>query len=113
MSLRTEGALDGNNGAFHLDSPQSGWRLTIIASDGEGWEHVSIHAYRNRGKHPAQWRTPSWNEMCFVKDQFWDGEDVVMQLHPRRSTYVNVHPNTLHLWRPTEATIPTPPVNFV
>jgi len=103
-------AADGNNGAFDLDSVEPGWRLLIIASDGthlaiaRGWEHVSVQAYRGR-----QSRIPTWREMAFVKDQFWDGDAVVMQLHPRRSEYVNVHPNVLHLWRHTTIPIPTPP----
>ena len=95
----------GNNGAFLIPSKdREGRQLAIIASDGMGWEHVSIHA--ERGKESC---TPYWDEMCQVKSLFWDEEDVVMQLHPKRSEYVNMHPNTLHLWRPTGATIPTPP----
>ena len=102
----------GNNGAFLVDSPEPGWRLALIASDGNdpsvpagnGWEHVSVHAYRARG---TKSRTPTWAEMAFVKDLCWDGEDVIMQLHPRRSEYVNNHPHVLHLWR--HASIPTPP----
>lgn len=93
----------GNNGAFRIPSPL-GRVLVIIASDGMGWEHVSIHA--ERGKELA---TPYWNEMSFVKDLFWDDEDVVMQLHPKKTEYVNNHPNTLHLWRPVTTEIPTPP----
>lgn len=103
-------SADGNNGAFHLESPESGWRLAVIASDGEGWEHVSLHAYRNEGR---QLRTPTWREMCFAKDTFWDGEDEVIQFHPKRSEYVNLHPHTLHLWRPIGVTIPTPPSTLV
>ena len=101
-------AEDGNNGAFEMPSVEPGWSLFLIASDGGGWEHVSVHARRG-----IQARTPSWREMCFVKDTFWDAEDVVMQLHPRKSEYVNCHPNCLHLWRPTEAHVPTPPALFV
>jgi hypothetical protein len=101
---------DGNNGTFMIESPEPGWRLALIASDGEGWEHVSVHAYRNQG---SPMRTPTWKEMNYVKDLCWDGEDVVMQLHPRKSEYVNCHPHVLHLWRPTAATIPTPPAEFV
>jgi len=107
--------LDGNNGCFEVASPEPGWTLEIIASDGEGWEHVSVHASKGHdsrligGRSTLRSRTPSWVEMTFVKDLFWDDEDVVMQLHPRRSEYVNMHPHTLHLWRPTAATIPTPP----
>ena len=103
-------STDGNNGAFLLESPEPGWRMALIASDGDGWEHVSIHAYRNEG---AQQRCPTWKEMCYVKRLCWDREDVVMQLHPRESEYVNCHPFTLHLWRPTTATIPEPPAEFV
>jgi len=107
-------ARDSNNGAFLLESPEHGWWLTIIASDGSdpdvpeahGWEHVSVHASRHHGK-AVQLRTPNWNEMHFVKNLFWEDDDVVMQLHPRRAEYVNVHPHTLHLWR--HASIPTPP----
>lgn len=108
----------GNNGCFHVDSPAPGWRLALICSDGTEqpenpdaqWEHVSVHAYRNDG---AQLRTPTWREMAFIKDLCWDGEDVVMQLHPRKSQYVNNHPHTLHLWRPTLLTIPEPPAILV
>jgi hypothetical protein len=111
-------ARDGNNGAFLVESPEHGWWLQIIASDGSdpavpeahGWEHVSVHASRPRGK-DMQPRTPNWREMTFVKDLFWEDEDVVMQLHPRRSAYVNIHPHTLHLWR--HANIPTPPLVLV
>lgn len=99
---------DGNNGAFSIGSPEPGWALFLICSDGGGWEHVSIHANRN-----GQQRTPTWKEMAHVKDLCWDAEDVVMQLHPRRSEYVNCHPNVLHLWRPVGAVIPTPPSIFV
>ncbi len=47
--------------------------------------------------------------MCFIKDLFWDEDDVVVQYHPAKSDYVNNHQYTLHLWRPTEGEMPTPP----
>ena len=96
----------GNNGAFWLPAPRSGENdLWVIASDGMGWEHVSVHAEDLHGRN----HTPTWDEMCRVKDTFWDGEDVVMQLHPKRSEYVNQHPHVLHLWRPVAQEIPQPP----
>jgi len=100
--LRTHGtAADGNNGVFLLDL--LGCRpLQVIASDGLGWEHVSVSLRRQ----PRQ--TPSWNEMCAVKALFWGEEDCVVQYHPPRSSYVNFHPGTLHLWRPTSEFLPTP-----
>jgi len=51
--------------------------------------------------------------MSWVKMLCWDPEDVVMQLHPRQSEYVNNHPNVLHLWRPVNEAIPTPPAIYV
>lgn len=80
-------SADGNNGAFEFESPEPGWRLSIICSDSSGaeflcndtgenlarWEHVSARAYRGR-----QSRTPTWKEMCYVKNLCWDDEDVVM-----------------------------------
>lgn len=118
-------SADGNNGAFDIESSEPGWRLSLICSDSSGaeflcsdgdgttgarWEHVSVHAYRYQG---AQTRTPTWGEMCYVKRLCWDDDDVVMQLHPRKSEYVNNHPNVLHLWRPLEAKIPEPPSIYV
>ena len=93
----------GNNGLFIFDLNISS-RAAVIASDGEGWEHVSIHVI-DRGKD----RLPTWTEMCRVKDLFWSPEDCVMQLHPAKSAYVNNHHYTLHLWRPVGKEIPTPP----
>jgi len=78
--------------------------LFAIVSDGAGWEHVSIHVLDGKKFH-----IPTWNEMCYIKDVFWDAEDVVMQLHPKKSQYVNNHPYVLHLWRPSDQIIPTPP----
>ena len=106
-------SADGHNGAFHVGSPEPGWTLALICSDGtdpeapegDGWEHVSVHAYAGA----SRLRTPTWREMSFVKRLCWDAEDVVMQLHPRESEYVKCHPHVLHLWRPRHAVIPTPP----
>lgn len=88
----------GNNGAFTI--PFESYELLVIASDGNGWEHVSI-SLRNR--------CPNWREMCFIKDLFWDGEDCVIQYHPPKSGYINNHNYTLHLWRPDYIDIPQPP----
>jgi hypothetical protein len=51
--------------------------------------------------------------MTFVKRLCWDGEDVVVQFHPRESEYVNCHPHVLHLWRHTTKAFPTPPAILV
>ena len=96
---------EGNNGAFIIPPRIADRGLFVIASDGMGWEHVSVHAAMPNGKS----RIPVWDEMNYIKDLFWGDEDVVMQLHPKKSEYVNNHPSVLHLWRPTDREIPTPP----
>lgn len=92
---------DGPYGAFVVHGP-CGCDLKIIASGADefAWEHVSVSTER---------RPPNWQEMCFVKDLFWEPEECVMQLHPPRSQYINCHPHCLHLWRPTLVPIPMPP----
>jgi hypothetical protein len=77
-----------------------------IASDGEGWEHVSVHVRHDQEKAS---RCPTWEEMCFVKDIFWSDEDTVVQFHPPKAEYVNCHPFCLHLWRKKNSNFETPP----
>lgn len=106
---------EGRYGAFLLDSPEPGWRLVLIATDGQDpdapeaqeWEHVSVRALRAK-----QSRTPTWKEMAHVKALCWDDEDVVVQFHPRKSEYVNAHPHVLHLWR-SRTGFPTQPPSLV
>ena len=88
----------GNNGAFYL--MRGGVRLTVIVSDGGGWDHVSVSCSH---------RTPTWAEMCWIKDLFFEPEEAVVQYHPPASTYVNTHPNCLHMWRCQTAEMPLPP----
>lgn len=95
----------GNNGAFRIPSTvRTRLALMIVASDGEGWEHVSVSTVV---------RTPTWEEMCFVKNLFWDEEDEVIQFHPKRSEYVNCHPHCLHMWKPVGKEILMPPTYLI
>lgn len=96
---------DSGNGVFKIFI--NGRSFFVIASNGGGWEHVSISPAGKKN------RCPTWEEMCAVKDMFFEPEEVVMQLHPAHSEYVNNHPYCLHLWRPLEREIPLPPVKFV
>ena len=100
---------DGNNGAFVIH--RLGRILWCIASDGDGWDHVSVHVQMATGQN----RIPTWLEMAEVKRLFWDAEDWVVQYHPAASEYVNHHETTLHLWRPTGpgVVLPTPPAWMV
>jgi hypothetical protein len=89
----------GTTGAFMITGPK-GAQLKIIASDGEGWEHVSVSCEK---------RTPNWDEMCFVKNLFWRDDECVIQFHPPKSEYVNCHKFCLHLWKPTDHEVRLPP----
>lgn len=93
----------GNNGAFIIPC---GFNvdLRVIASDGQGWEHVSVSLTN---------RCPTWEEMCRVKCMFWDNTDCVVQYHPPKSEYVNCHPYCLHLWRQIGVEFVLPPSYMV
>lgn len=103
---------NGWNGAFQF---QTGPKTiaTIIVSNELGWEHVSVHIRTKNKKGKVKMRIPNWGEMCGIKDLFWASDETVVQYHPKKSEYVNNHPLVLHLWRPTEAELPTPPKLFV
>lgn len=93
----------GNNGAFRVPLP-TGETMRVIASDGRGWDHVSVS---------LDARCPTWQEMSQVKEVFWTGEETVVQFHPATSKYVNHHLFCLHLWRCQDAATPIPPLECV
>ena len=93
---------DNGNGIFEIKI--DGKTYMIIASNGGGWEHVSV----SNEKH-----IPSWNVMCKIKDLFFKDTETVIQFHPPKSEYVNLHKNCLHLWRNIENETKTPPKQFV
>ena len=107
----------GQYGAFILPSPEPGWHLLLICDDGTNadvpesidWEHVSARAIRGADKS----RVPTWREMAFIKETFWEADDLVVQYHPPKSEYVNMHPHVLHLWRHRTQVFPRPPRGLV
>jgi len=99
--------VNGDSGCGYFKVFVNGRSFFCIASDGGGWDHVSIHPKNQK-------RCPSWDEMCAIKDMFFGPEETVVQYHPPKSKYVNIHPHVLHLWRPNNgAEIPMPPISFV
>lgn len=81
-----------------------------------GWDHVSVTVWILRGaarKPERAGRCPTWEEMCWIKDKFFDAEEPAFQLHPPRSQYVNHHPHCLHIWRKAGAEVETPPAILV
>lgn len=93
---------DEHNGMFII--PVRGEEYSVLASNGMGWEHVSVASKK---------KIPAWKDMCIIKEMFFEDNEVVMQLHPAKSDYVNNHPNCLHLWRPVNQAIPLPPKECV
>ena len=97
---------DGNNGFFIIPHYRvANYEYRIMASDGEGWEHISI-TVAEKGK-PAK-RNPTWQEMCDMKNAFWGEDDCCVQYHPAKSEYISMHPFCLHIWRPTSESLPIP-----
>jgi hypothetical protein len=90
---------DGCNGLFRF--PLDGHIVRCVASDSEGWKHVSVSLEREN-------KCPTWKIMCCVKDLFWGPDDVVVQFHPKKKDYVNWHPYCLHLWQCLNKEFPTP-----
>lgn len=102
---------DGMNGAFQIPIAHN-TVANCIVSDGKDvdgttmvfWEHVSVHVADRAGKQ----RTPSWEHMAKIKDIFWEPEEMVVQIHPPKSEYVNNHEHVLHLWKWTGGDFPRP-----
>jgi hypothetical protein len=90
-------------GRFFIQKEVGAMRLQVIASPASTdvpWDHISIS---------TQTRCPTWEEMCWVKDLFFDEEEAVVQFHPPKSEYVNHHPYCLHLWKPSHFELELPP----
>ncbi|MDJ1468186.1 DUF7694 domain-containing protein [Xanthocytophaga flava] len=94
----------GNNGMFILKAGEI-FLKCMVSNDSSNkfgqWEHVSVSVFAGN-------RCPSWEEMCFVKDTFWDEDECVIQFHPPKELYVNCHPHVLHLWKKRGFEIPIP-----
>lgn len=90
---------DSTCGAFVVPNTY-GEPLRILASAGEGWDHVSVSCVD---------RCPTWDEMEQIKRLFFKPSETAMQLHVTPKEHINVHPHCLHLWRPQKAVIPLPP----
>lgn len=91
-------AYDGGKGEIHV----GGWNGSIIWSIGAGWEHVSVSPYAKR-------TMPTWDDMCTIKNIFWNEDEAVIQVHPAKAEYVNMVENCLHLWRCTYKEMVLPP----
>lgn len=97
-------------GFEHKPGDNFGWfcfqlngKTFYAQADGQTeWEHVSVSSKK----------TPTWDEMCYVKSLFWDDEEAVIQVHPKKSEYVNMAKTCLHMWR-YKGSMPLPPKSAV
>lgn len=95
---------DSRRGRFLMSSPVDSRPMLIIASNGEGWDHISVS---------RKDRIPLWVEMDAIKRVFFYDHETVMQLHVPTDQHININNNVLHLWRPHFVSIPLPPIEFV
>ena len=107
---------DGNNGAFIIPSKNDpNQKMVIIVSDASDW-HFSYADEETKWEHVSASlpnRCPYWQEMCMIKDMFWDKDETVIQFHPAEKDYVNCYPHCLHLWKPIGIELPKPPMSTV
>lgn len=102
----------GRQGFYRI--PFCGNDLRVVVSDGSDWtaaglpgppwEHVSVS---------LETRTPTWDELEFIRSLFWKDDETVIQLHVPKKDHINFHPYCLHLWRPIGLNIPLPPAETV
>lgn len=104
LNLPKENCIERRHDGAAYQIKVGGQPLLIIASNGRGWDHVSV-SHRKR--------CPTWHEMCKIKDIFFSEEDIVLQFHPPKSDYINIHPRCLHLWRNQTSEIELPPIELV
>jgi hypothetical protein len=96
----------GSDGVMAALNGPGGVIVSVIASWGGGWDHVSVVPLNVK-------RVPTWEEMCWVKDMLFLPNECVVQYHPAEANYINDHRHCLHLWRPQNGELPVPPKIFV
>lgn len=103
-------------GMFSIPIPKKKQTVAIIiANDGTegGWEHVSCHVRIAQGTRPPIMRVPSYDELCWLKDLFWESHECAMQFHVPKTDHINRHQHCLHLWRRAGANCELPPTIMV
>lgn len=73
--------------------PDCGTCSVIWSENEAGMEHVSISPKKKL-------RIPTWDDMCVLKETFFRDSEEAYEIHPKKSEYVNMVENCLHLWKP-------------
>ena len=91
-------------GWFMIPSPIKENQYIAVQADAQTeWEHLSASC-RNR--------CPTWEEMCYLKNLFWNEDECAVQYHPPKSDHVNLAKTCLHIWV-YRGDMPRPPSIFV
>ena len=88
----------GHNIMFQMHTawiklPDCGTCSVIWSENEDGMEHVSISPKKKL-------RIPTWDDMCVLKETFFRDSEEAYEIHPKKSEYVNMVENCLHLWKP-------------
>lgn len=122
--FKTEGDPELADGKYVIPSPRiDDYLFLVLASTGLGWDHVSVSLWKanyktkkvmggtiknSDGASPVN-RCATWEEMCFIKDLFFDPTECAVQYHPPMSEYISNHKYCLHIWKPQTMAMPMPP----
>lgn len=84
-------------------------RIALIDVDGHNFPNLplmKLSAWHKKNGDQVEWYDPltAWlnppDRVYMLKDIFFDDEEEVYQIHPKKSEYVNLSENCLHLWKP-------------
>ena len=95
---------EGEDGAAFLIARGNLSPMRVIASWGNGWDHVSVS---------LKDRTPKYQEMKAIKRLFFKPGEWAVEYHPPAEDYVSINDNVLHLWRPQNLDFPIPDKEMV
>lgn len=70
-----ESKVGDNFGAFQMSGDDGKQMRIICAPTDELWQHVSVSLAR---------RCPTWNELCKVKNLFWEDDEVMNMFDDRK-----------------------------
>lgn len=65
---------------------------SAINFNDEEWEHIMLNLEEHN-------RCASYEEMSVLKETFWEENEIAIQVHPKKSEYINLRQYALHLWR--------------
>ena len=81
---------------------EKGGKYLCKATLVDGWRVVAVNV-------PAEGRSPTWEELHWVKKFFFDEDDVTVLFQPGKSTYVGDATYWIHFFFPENADVSHPP----